>query len=251
MSMKQNVVLAQGFGLSDSTWRYVIPKLSSRYEIGVFNFMEHAIGNSYNHNFAKATTIEKISMEMAKFIEERDLIGCLFVGHSISGIVGALATIANPHLFKRIIMLGSSPRYINDTNYFGGFDREDIQDIFGQMAENYVEWANKFAPTMTSSPTDEQFTIEFRDSLIALRPDIALSIAEVVFNLDMRAILPKIQTPCIVLQTTLDNAVPKKVSKYMASKIPDCSIEIIDAIGHIPQLTSPDSVADAFLKYLQ
>ena len=48
---------------------------------------------------------------------------CIFVGHSVSSMIGVLAAIEEPQRFARLILIGPSPRYINEADYVGGFER--------------------------------------------------------------------------------------------------------------------------------
>ena len=72
----------------------------------------------------------------------------IFVGHSVSGMIGVLAAIREPERFARLVLIGSSPRYVNGDGYIGGFDRTEIDGFLEFPDSNQVGWSTTMAPVL-------------------------------------------------------------------------------------------------------
>lgn len=176
---------------------------------------------------------------------ELKLTQCIMVGHSVSGMVSLLAALVKPQYFNKLIFIGASPRYLNDNGYVGGFEQSDLDAIYAAMSSNYYAWASGFAPLVMGNPDQPELATEYAKTLSAIRPDIAQTVARVIFQSDHRAELPKLKIPTVILQANNDIAVPPEVGEYMVAKIPNSQLISISATGHLPHLSAPDIVTSA------
>eukprot|EP01018_Ginkgo_biloba_P021130 Gb_15091 [translate_table: standard] len=234
------VVLSHGFGSDQSVWQYILPSLVGDFKVIVFDMVFAGTVNPNHFDFDRYTSLSAYAADLLTILDELKVEKCSYVGHSVSAMVGCIASIKRPELFQKLILLGASPRYLNDENYEGGFERGDIDELLSRMKSDYGAWVSGFAPLVVR--VDEPSVVkEFSRTMLSMKPDIAFTIAKTIFESDMRSILGEVKTPCAIIQTTKDKAVPMGVAYYLQCHLGGkTSIEILETDGHLPQLTAPD-----------
>ncbi|KAE8707031.1 putative esterase D14L [Hibiscus syriacus] len=167
-------------------------------------------------------------------------------------MVGAIASISRPDLFSKIITISASPRYLNDVDYYGGFEQEDLEQLFEATGANYKAWCSGFVPLAVGGDLESVAVQEFSRTFFNMRPDIALSVAQTILQIDTRQILRLVTVPCHILRIVKDLAVPVVVSEYLHQNITGESfVEVMTSDGHLPQLCSPDIVIPVQLKHIR
>ncbi|KAB1214871.1 putative esterase D14L [Morella rubra] len=252
-SGERNIVLAHGFGTDQSVWKHLIPHLlEENQRVILYDNMGAGTTNPDYFDFERYSTLEGYAYDLLAILEELQIDSCILVGHSVSAMIGAIASISRPDLFSKIIMLGGSPRYLNDVDYYGGFEQEDLDQLFEAMGSNYKAWCSGFAPLAVGGDMESVGVQEFSRTLFNMRPDIALSVARTIFQSDMRQILGLVTVPCHVIQSMKDLAVPVVISEYLHRNLGGESIvEVMSSDGHLPQLSSPDIVIPVLLRHIR
>ncbi|XP_021908336.1 probable esterase KAI2 [Carica papaya] len=251
-SGEQVIVLAHGFGTDQSVWRHLVPHLVDDHRVILYDNMGAGTTNPDYFDFGRYATLEGFAYDLLAILEDQQVESCIFVGHSVSAMVGAIASITRPDLFSKIVMISASPRYLNDVDYLGGFDQEDLDQLFEAMRENYKAWCSGFAPLAVGGDMDSLAVQEFSRTLFNMRPDIALSVGQTIFQSDMRQILGLVTVPCHIVQSVKDLAVPVVVSEYLHQNLGgDSIVEVMSSDGHLPQLSSPDIVIPVLLRHIQ
>ncbi|KAL1316190.1 hypothetical protein AAHE18_15G048100 [Arachis hypogaea] len=246
------LILAHGFSTDQSVWKHFVPHLLDDYRVILYDNMGAGTTNPDYFDFERHSSLEGYAYDLLAILEELSVHSCIFVGHSVSAMIGAVASIARPDLFSKLIMVSASPRYLNDVNYYGGFEQEDLDQLFDAMSANYKAWCNGFAPLAVGGDMESVAVQEFSRTLFNMRPDIALVVSRTIFQSDMRQILVHVTVPCHILQSKKDMAVPVMVSEYLHQNLGGISVvEIMATDGHLPQLSSPDIVIPVLLKHIQ
>ncbi|KAH1113553.1 hypothetical protein J1N35_006931 [Gossypium stocksii] len=246
------IVLAHGFGTDQSVWKHLVPHLVDDFRVVLYDNMGAGTTNPEYFDFNRYATLEGYAYDLLAILEEIHVDSCIFVGHSVSAMVGAVASISRPDFFSKIIMISGSPRYLNDVDYYGGFEQEELDQLFEAMGANYKAWCSGFAPLAVGGDLESVAVQEFSRTLFNMRPDIALSVAQTIFQSDMRQILNLVTVPCHILQSVKDLAVPVVVSEYLHQNLGGESIvEVMTSDGHLPQLSSPDIVIPVLLKHIR
>jgi pimeloyl-ACP methyl ester carboxylesterase len=243
------LVLSHGYGTDHRTWRYLLPYLLPSHEVAVYDLAGAGPDGKRSFNPAHHTSIEAYADDLIEMLDLEGRDHCTVIGHSVSGMTAVIAARARPDLFDRVIMIAGSPRYLNDGEYYGGFEPEDLDKLFGAMEANYQTWSEGFAPAMAGEKFPETIE-EFVSGLREMRPDIAVITARFIFQSDFRNLLPDIRVPVVAIQPMRDMAVPVEVGHYLQAQIPDCQLELIDTDGHLPHLTYPEEVLRTLAKYL-
>ncbi|QCD92139.1 esterase/ lipase [Vigna unguiculata] len=240
----ETIVFAHGFGTDQSVWDKITPFLAEHYKVVLFDWPFSGAVDPTLYDPFKYSSLEAFADVLVTLMDQMDLKAITFVGHSMSGMIGCIASIARPDLFKRLILLGASPRYLNTDDYEGGFTSSDVEQFLQSMESNYDNWVTAFS-LLAVDTNDEPSVNKFREFLRRMRAGVALSLAKTVFYSDYRDILEKIETPCTIIQTTSDIIVPFNVALYMERKIKGkVTLEALEAKGHFPQMTACSQLVD-------
>ena len=247
----QTIIFAHGFGADQTVWRHVVCAFESNYRIVLFDYVGAGKSDLTAYSRSRYSSLYGYAEDLLNLCAELNLTQSIFVGHSVSAMIGLLASLIEPERFSRFIFIGASPRYLNDVEYYGGFEQSDLDAIYAAMSANYEAWAcGFFASLLMGNPERPSLAREFSNTLVAVRPDIALSLARTIFQSDYRAELMRLTIPTLIVQSNNDKAVPPEVGEYMASKIPNSQLVKINAEGHLPHLSAPEEVVRAIKAYL-
>jgi len=243
---EHTIVLAHGFGSDQRAWRSVEEALRSAYRLILFDHAGAGKSDPSAYSPHRYKSLHSYAEDVLELLDELGVSEVFHVGHSMSGVIGLLAAIDEPKLFRKLVLVGASPRYLNDpaTSYVGGFEQEVLDGIYEAMATNYQAWVGGYAPVAMGNPDRPELAQEFAASLGSLRPDIALSVARLIFQSDHRADLAKVHVPTVVVQSRNDVAVPQEVGRYLASHIAGAELELINAEGHFPHVAAPEQIID-------
>jgi sigma-B regulation protein RsbQ len=146
--------------------------------------------------------------DVLRICRELELRQVIFVGHSVSAMMGVLAAVREPERFGKLILLCPSPRYVDDAGYRGGFSQADIDELLESLDSNYLGWSATMAPVIMGTPGRPELGEELANSFCRTDPDIARSFARVTFLSDNRADLARVTVPTLVLQCSTDVIAP-------------------------------------------
>jgi sigma-B regulation protein RsbQ len=246
------IVFNAGFGLDQTSFKEIIPAFENDHQIVTFDNV--SVGKSDSNAFSpkRYETINGFAADLAEIITALELDNIIYVGHSVSGITGMLTYTHYPELFQKMVLVGASPRYLNDpsTSYIGGFDVPTLNSLFEAMEANYYAWAAGFSKLAMRNEDRPELAEEFAYNLGKIREDMAIIIARAIFYLDHRAELPKLKIPTLILQTENDVAVPAAVGEYMHRNIPDSRLVKVHTEGHFPQISAPHEVIAAIQSFI-
>jgi sigma-B regulation protein RsbQ len=241
---------AHGFGCDQNMWRLLAPVYARRYRTVLFDLVGSGGSDLAAFNLAKYATLGGYADDVNEIVEEFAEGPALFVGHSVSAMIGMLANINAPDRFAAQIMIGPSPCYINDASYVGGFQRSDIESLLETLESNYLGWSSTMAPAIMGAPDQPELGVELTNSFCRTDPEIAKQFARVTFLSDVRNELPKLKVPTLIIQCNDDLIAPVAVGEYVHQQVRHSTLAIVDNVGHCPHLSAPSaSVAaiDAFL----
>lgn len=247
----QTMVFAHGFGCDQSMWRFVAPAFADRYRIVLFDYAGSGAADPRAYDPRKYSNLSGYAQDIIGICEELNLENVIFVGHSVSGIIGLLAANQRPELFERLIMIGPSPCYINHPpDYVGGFEHADLLGLFDMMDRNYIGWAKFLAPVVMKNPESPELTAELEESFCANDPGIARRFAEATFFADNRADLAKATVPSLIMQCSDDVIAPFEVGEYLHHHLPGSTLVVMRATGHCPHLSHPAETIEIMAGYL-
>ena len=246
----QPMMFAHGFGCDQNMWRHVAPAFADEYRIVLFDHVGagHSDLSAYDrHRYATLNGYADDILEICRDLELRDVI---FVGHSVSAMMGVLAAAREPERFAKLVLVGPSPRYIDDVDYVGGFSREDIDGLLEQLDSNYLGWSQALAPTIMGRPDRPELGEELTNSFCRTDPEIAKHFARVTFLSDNRDDLERVTTPALVLQCSDDVIAPTAVGEYVHNRLSNSTLVYMNATGHCPNLSAPEETIAAIRDFL-
>lgn len=244
------MLFVHGFGCDQSMWRYVTPHFEDRFRCITFDLAGSGSRGADTYDPDRHATLDGYARDVEEICSELDLQGAVFVGHSVSAMIGVLASIRRPDLFSRLVLIGPSPRYIDDGDYVGGFTRDDIEELLDSLDANYLGWSAQMAPVIMGNGDRPELGDELTESFCRTDPEIQRRFARVTFLSDNREDLVSVTVPCLVLQCRNDVIAPEQVGRYVHERLPHSTFAMLDASGHCPNLSAPDETATAIDAYL-
>ena len=247
----QPMVFAHGFGCDQNMWRFVTPAFEDDYRIVLFDHVGSGNSDWSAYERDRYGSLGGYARDVLEICGALDLTDVVFVGHSVSAMIGALAAVAEPERFAALVMVGPSPRYINEGDYVGGFSRSDIEGLLDSLDSNYLGWSSAMAPVIMGNPDRPQLGAELTASFCRTDPEIARHFAGVTFLSDNRADLEHVTVPTLVLQCSEDVIAPLPVGGYVHDRIAGSELVLLRATGHCPNLSAPEETVAAIQEFLR
>ena len=243
-------MFSHGYGCDQNMWRYVAPAFERDYKVVLFDHVGAGNSDATAFDRRKYQTLSGYSDDVLEICHELDLRKVTFVGHSVSSMIGVLAVIREPERFENLVMVGPSPRYINDALYVGGFERNEIDGLLDTLDQNYLGWASAMAPAIMGNSDRPELAAELENSFCRTNPQIAKFFARVTFLSDNRSDLSKVRTRTLVLQCSEDVIAPLSVGEFVHQQIPESELVIMKATGHCPNLSAPEETVGEIKRFL-
>jgi sigma-B regulation protein RsbQ len=243
-------VFAHGFGCDQNMWRFIAPKYAQRFRTVLFDLVGSGESELSAYDREKYSSLQGHAQDVVEIVQEFARGPVVFVGHSVSAMIGLLADLRQPGLIAGQVMVGPSPCYLNDGDYIGGFERKDIDSLLDTLESNYLGWASNMAPAIMGAPTQPELGVELTNSFCRTDPEIAKHFARVTFLSDNRADVPRLKTPTLILQCSEDLIAPRTVGEYMHRMLPQSALVIIDNVGHCPHMSAPGPSTQAIDRFV-
>lgn len=247
----KTLVLAHGFGCDQNAWNHLKSFLEQQYKLVSFDYIGAGGSDRSAFDPEKYSTLQGYATDLIGVCDALQLQHVVFVGHSVSCMIGLLASIRRPELFSHLVLIGPSPRYINEPGYAGGFDKETIETLMQLMEKDYMSWANQLAPAIMDVRNGEQLGKELTDSFCRVDPAIAKHFARTTFFGDNRKDIALCSVPSLIINCKEDIISPVEVVEYVHGKLPANTIAIIESTGHCPHMSAPKETSERIIQYLE
>jgi sigma-B regulation protein RsbQ len=247
----QPMLFAHGFGCDQNMWRFVWPRFAEKHRVVLFDHVGSGGSDLSAYEPERYSSLQGYAEDVLEICRELGLEDVVFVGHSVSAMIGVLAAAAEPDRFARLVLVGPSPRYIDDGDYVGGFAREDIHGLLASMDSNYLGWSSQMAPVIMGNADRPELGEELTNSFCRTDPEIARQFARVTFMSDNRADLGRVRIPSLVLQCAEDAIAPEEVGRFVDRELPDSRLVLLNAVGHCPNLSAPEETVEAIEEFLR
>lgn len=244
------MVFAHGFGCDQSMWRLVAPRFEDTHRVVLFDHAGAGDADPTLYDVERHATLDGYAEDVVALLDELDLGPVVLVGHSVSATIALLAAARRPDLFDRLVLVGPSPRYVDDDGYRGGFTAEEITELLETMDGNFLGWSQSVAPLTMGNADRPELGQELAASFCRTDPDVARRFARTTFLSDNRADLAAVRTPSLVVQCREDVIAPVEVGRYVHERLAGSRFALIDAVGHCPNLSAPDALTAAMREYL-
>ncbi len=243
------VMLAHGFGCDQNMWRLVAPGLARNFRVVLFDHVGSGRSDLSAWEPGRYATLDGYADDVLQICRELELRQVVFVGHSVSAMIGVLAAIREPDRFGKLVLVVPSPRYVDDAGYRGGFSQADIDELLESLDSNYLGWSAAMAPVIMGNPERPELAEELANAFCRTEPAIARAFARTTFLSDNRSDLAKVTVPTLALQCARDAIAPPEVGAFVHSQIPGSTLLTLPATGHCPQLSAPEATLAAIASF--
>ena len=244
------MIFAHGFGCDQEMWRWVAPTFERDHRVILFDHVGAGGSDLSAYDADRYGTLAGYAEDVLEICRELDVTDAIVVGHSVSAMIGVLASVREPERIGKLVLVGPSPCYIDDVGYTGGFSRADIDEMLEVLDSNFLGWSSSMAPVIMGNPDRPELGEELVNSFCRTDPDIAAQFARVTFLSDNRADLPGVGVPTLVLQCADDAIAPSAVGDYVHRAIPGSTLVRLDAVGHCPNLSAPEETIAAIRPFV-
>lgn len=246
----QPLLFAHGYGCDQNMWRFITPEFENEYRIVLFDHVGSGNSDESAYDFEKYNSLQGYARDLIEICDELKLSNVIFIGHSVSCMIGVLAAIQRPNLFEKLILIGPSPCYMNDEAYFGGFSKADIEEMIDTLESNYLGWSSHITPVIAGHPEKPEHSEELFNSFCRMNPEIAKHFAKVTFMGDNRKDLDKVTVPAQVIQSSPDAISQTEVGMFVHRNLQNSIFTMIEVPGHIPHITNPIATIEAIRLFL-
>lgn len=244
------IIFGHGYGLDQSMWDKITPAFLEHHQVILFDHVGAGNSDVSLYNRTKYNSLHGYAADLLEICETLKLEKPIFVGHSVSSMIGLLASIQRPHLFSKLILIGPSPCYLNRDDYVGGFNQDDIEGLLSAIEDNYQGWIHAMAPALMNNPAFPQLADNLAQAFCKVDPGIASHFAKAIFLSDNRFHLNKVKTPTLILQATDDLVAPVSVGQFMKDQITESQLIVLKATGHFPTLSAPEETILAIKSFI-
>jgi sigma-B regulation protein RsbQ len=247
----QPMLFAHGFGCDQNMWRFVAPAFEDEYQVIRFDYVGSGKSDLGAYDAERYASLGGYAQDVLDIVNALDLRDVIFVGHSVSSMIGVLAANREPDRFAKLVLLVPSARYVNDApDYIGGFERADLEGLIEMMDRNFIGWANFLAPVIMKNPSKPELGAELETSFCSTDPVIARRFAEATFFADNRADARDLKVPALIVQVADDAIAPQSVGEFLHRAMPGSTYRLLEVTGHCPHMSHPDETIDVIREYL-
>jgi sigma-B regulation protein RsbQ len=244
------MIFAHGFGCDQNMWRFVAPAFEQDFKTVLFDHVGAGESDLAAYDAEKYSSLSGYADDLIAICRELGLTQAVFVGHSVSAMIGVTASLKAPELFESLILVGPSARYIDDGDYVGGFSAAQIDELLASLDDNHMGWSAAMAPIIMGNPDRPELGEELTNSFCRTDPEIAKAFARVTFTSDNRADLPRVTARTLILQNKDDIIASEEVGEFVHRSVPNSQMVVLDASGHCPNLSAPEEVISAIRKFV-
>lgn len=244
------LLLVQGFGCDQVIWNRILPFFTDTYKVVLFDHVGTGGADPDAYGAAKYAALEGYLEDLAEILNVLDVQDATVVGHSIAGTMALAVSTRSPRI-ARLVLVCTSPCYVNDEGYIGGFRPEDIEGVLDAVEANYPLWARAMAPTIAGEDPDSEVSAELAENMCRLHPECVRDFLQMSFAADVRQLLPQVPVPALILQSPGDPLTPESASLFLHKHLPRSTRVELKALGNMPHLSSPRETAEAILEYME
>jgi sigma-B regulation protein RsbQ len=235
----RTLLLCNGFGYNQRLWDHLAPALAAQYRVVLFDHVGSGESDRQAYDVQKYNRLDGYAQDVVEICQALHLRDAVLIGHSVGAIIALLAACAAPEHFGQVVLLTPSPCYINEPGYYGGFERENLQQVLDSMQTDYRSWAYQFADLLMGDANSPVLSEELGQFFGEADINVAQQFARVTFFSDNRADVPRLHLRTLVVLCHEDVIAPTEVGEYLVSHLPNAQLVTLRATGHCPQLSAP------------
>jgi len=103
---EQPLIFAHGFGCDQNMWRFVTPAFENNFKIILFDYVGAGKSDRSAYNKERYASLNGDAQDVLEICAALNIRNSIFVGHSVSSMIGLLAALEQPNHFEKLIMVG-------------------------------------------------------------------------------------------------------------------------------------------------
>ena len=247
---EQTLLFCNGLGCSQEIWQYLTPRLSTRYQLVLFDYPGTGNAQPDAYDAHRHSTLQGYVEDVVAICQALRLERVILVGHSVGASIALLTAAKVPALVSSVVLLAPSPCYLNEPGYYGGFERVDVDQLLSLMEQDYDGWASLLASLLIGSQNPATLGEQLNSFFCQADHLITTNLARLTFYADVRPFVPTVGMPTLILQCQQDVAAPEEVGAYMSRHLPQGILVTMQATGHCPHLSAPLETLTAIEAFL-
>ena len=247
---KKTLIFVHGFGNDQTAWHKIVPAFSKDYRIVLIDNIGASKSNRADFIHNRYQKLEKYADDLLDVCDSLQLKDTIVIGHSAGAMISILSAIRAPEFFSKTVLIGASPRYLNDVDYYGGFTNADIRDTYAAIQQDHLKWAANFSEMAMQNPDKPEMAERFAETIRDIPTDQVLTVLHSILQSDYREEVAKLKIPTLIIQSKNDVFVPMQVANFLHEKINGSQLELINASGHLPHISAPKAVISAITAFI-
>lgn len=247
---EKTLLFVPGFGNDQTAWHKIVPAYSEDYRILLIDNVGASQCNRADFVHNRYQKLDKYADDLLDVCDTLQLKDAVLAGHSAGAMIGILSSIRAPECFSKLVLIGASPRYLNDADYYGGFADSDIRDIYVAIQKDHLKWAASFSEIAMQNSDKPELAEHFAETIRDIPTDQVLTVLHSILQSDYREEVAKLKIPTLIIQSKNDVFVPLQVADYLHKKINGSQLQLIDASGHLPHISAPKAVISAITAFI-
>jgi pimeloyl-ACP methyl ester carboxylesterase/class 3 adenylate cyclase len=207
-------------------------------------------GSGLSDPVDRAATIEERNDDIRAVMdavgsERADLFG-MSEGANMAGVFAA----SFPERVSALVLYGPYARASPAEGYPWGIPKE-IREIATRDPEEETWGVGLSLALLAPSRLQDEALVRWwgRFERQSMSPAMALEIIRLNMDVDIRAVLPSIRVPPLVIHCT-DDVIPVEGARWLAEQIPDAQFVELPGDEHWPWITNPDPGVDEVEQFL-
>jgi len=239
-SPKPVLALVHGWGMNARVFESLAALLAADFEVRALNLPGHGGRAALPHN-----TLQSWADDLAQQLPDN----AMLLGWSLGGQVAMRAALDHPQKIVRLILLASTPRFVVAEDWAHGIAAADLQEFGTALIADPRATLLRFLSLQTRGmPGQKALLQQLRQTLLAApaaRAEALSSGLTMLQQTDMRAELPQLTQPVLVLHGALDTLTPPAAGCWLSAALPAARHIEFGRAAHAPHLSHPAEVAAA------
>ena len=169
---------------------------------------------------------------------------------SAGGPVAIALAARYPQRVSRLVLYGTYARLVAADDYPCGQPPEVVQSLRRLVL---AEWGlgSRLLASVLVPETDSGFGAWFTGYLrSATCAEIAGELLSAIAGSDVRALLPALDVPVLVIHRRHDCKVDYRLGRYLAEHLPRARMELLEGVDHLPYRGDSQAITDAIDRFL-
>jgi pimeloyl-[acyl-carrier protein] methyl ester esterase len=242
----QQLVMIHGWGMHNGVWQSLIKRLSAKYMLYLVDLP--GMGNSRP---VEPYHLYNLADEVAEVIPGVSDV----LGWSLGGLVAQRIALNQPDRIRRLILVGSTPKFVSSADWFAGVDPANFAAFAEQVNHDYKATIMQFLTLQCMKASDARSTIKQLRQSFETKPTPTQTTLQralhILLESDLRAEIASIRKPTLLIHGDRDTLAPVQAAHWMMQQLPVGFLRVISGAAHAPFLSHSDQFVETLNQFLE